>query len=161
MADTAQDQNIKNPTQTDDKVVIGQGQYTHISSSMNKEIAPSMVPSEVIKPSEPEPKLSSELTSVGISVNTDKPKLDEVHEKIGVSASLESTPVVVSKSTNVVLPMTEEEVDKTLGMKQSKFNLNESVGEFAGDYTEDSLPFFATLIKKIFKEMHKKMFGSK
>lgn len=126
-------------------------------SSMNKEKDGGNF-SENIKPSEPEIKVNEQLRNIGIVANTDKPKLDEVHEQIGVKASAEASPVVTQPIGKVALPMSEEEVDQTLKMGQSKFNLHENVGAYAGEYTEDSLPFLATLIKKIFKEMHKKLF---
>jgi hypothetical protein len=131
-----------------------------VASSLNKEMGASSF-SENVRPSEEEVKLEEEVKSAGLVANTDKPKLDAIHEQIGVKVSAESTPVNLTTTPNITLPMSEEEADKTLKMKQSKFNLHENVGEFAGEYTEDSLPFFATLVKKIFKEMHRKVFGKK
>lgn len=155
MDDTAQN------GQSNDKIVSGQAQYAPTASSLNKETGLSAF-SEVVRPSQEEIKVGEELTSVGIvATNIDKPKLDKIHEQIGVKASLESTPIDVKPKGTVILPMTEEEADQALRMKQSKFNLHENVGEFAGEYTEDSLPFFAALVKKIFKEMHKRVFGQK
>jgi hypothetical protein len=140
MDDTAQKQN--------------NNQFTPVSSSLNKEVGATV--SEIIKPSEEEVKVEEELRNVGVVANTDKPKLDKIHEQIGVKASLESTPVESSPKGKVQLPMTEDEADKTLKSSQSKFNLHENI---EGEYTEDSLPFFAALIKKVFKEMRRRVFG--
>lgn len=140
-----------------DKVVTDQGQYTPVSSSLNKEIGPSSF-SEVVKPSEPEVNLGEDLKNVGMAVNTDKPKLDEVHEKIGVTQTAENTPVKTAPTGKVVLPMSEEEAEGVLKNKKNNFNLHESVGEYAGDYTEDSLPFLAALVVKVVKEMHRRVF---
>jgi hypothetical protein len=148
-------QNIPN-----DKIVTDQGQYTPSSSSLNKEIGPSSSSklSEVVKPSEPEVNLGEDLKNVGITANTDKPKLDEVHEKIGVTQVAENTPVNSAPTGKVVLPMSEEEAEGILKNKKTNFNLHESVGEYAGDYTEDSLPFLAALVVKVVKEMHRRVF---
>jgi hypothetical protein len=128
-----------------------------VASSLNKEKGGSAF-SEVVKPSEEEIKVEEELKNIGIAANSDKPKLDEIHEQIGVKASLESTPVPVTPTNNIVLPLTEDEVDKTLKTKQVRFHLQENMGEHAGEYTEDSLPFLAMLVKKII-QVHKKIFG--
>jgi len=141
----------------DDKIMVGQDQFVPAVSSLNKEKGGSAF-SEIVKPSEQEVKVEEELKNVGIVANSDKPKLDEIHEQIGVKHSAESTPVPQTSSNKIVLPMSEEEADQTLKIKQTKFNLHENVGEFAGEYTEDSLPFLATLVKKIIKEMHRKLF---
>jgi hypothetical protein len=150
-----------NPIQTQpaETVVNVQKQFTPVTSSLNKEKGGSAF-SEIVKPTEEEVKVEDELTSVGVVANTDKPKLDAIHEQIGVRAAAESATVNVapSPSANITLPMSEEEVDKALKTKQSRFNLHENI---EGEYTEDSLPFFATLIKKVFKEMHRRVFGKK
>jgi alpha-glucosidase (family GH31 glycosyl hydrolase) len=175
MDDTAQKQNnpigkplsqdgqaqiIDNYTDSPPEQKIIDSKPTPVASSLNKEIGVSTF-TEVVRPSEEEIKLGVEVKNAGLVANTDKPKLDVVHEQIGVKVSAESTPVNIIPTGNITLPMSEEEADKTLKIKQSKFNVRENVGEFAGEYTEDSLPFFATLIKKIFKEMHRKVFGKK
>jgi alpha-glucosidase (family GH31 glycosyl hydrolase) len=175
MDDTAQKQNnpigkpltqagqaqiIDNYADSPPEQKIIEAKPTPVVSSLNKEIGASAF-TEVVRPSEEEVKLEAEVKSAGLVANTDKPKLDAIHEQIGVKVSAESTPINLTPTGNITLPMSEEEADKTLKMKQTKFNLHENVGEFAGEYTEDSLPFFATLIKKIFKEMHRKVFGKK
>jgi hypothetical protein len=142
--------------------ISGQGQSPIapiVASSLNKERGVSAF-SEIVKPTEEEVKVEDELTSVGVVANTDKPKLDTIHEQIGIKAAAESSPVSVtdSPSTNITLPMSEQEVDRALKTKQARFNLHENI---EGEYTEDSLPFFATLIKKVFKEMHRRVFGKK
>ena len=144
----------------DDKILTGQVQFSSTPSA-NKERVGGTAFSEVIKPSEEEIKVEHELKEVGVSANSDKPKLDEVHEQIGVKHSQENAPVPSAPSTTIVLPMSEDEINQTLKTKQTKFNLHENVGEFAGEYTEDSKPFLATLLNKIIKEMHKKLFGKK
>ena len=133
---------------------------TPVASSVNKEAGVSAF-AESLKPSETLVKVPEELVNVGVVANTDKPKLDEIHAQIGVSAAADATPVNIVPNSNITLPMSEDEADQTIKTKQTKFNLHENVGEFAGEYTEDSLPFFATLIKKIFKEMHRKVFRKK
>ena len=152
--------NAAQNNQPNDNNVSGQTQYVPTASSLNKETGVSAF-SEIVKPSEEEVKVAEELKNAGVVSNTDKPRLDEIHEQIGVKASAEITPVNITSTSNITLPMTEEVADQTLKMKQSKFNLRENVGEFAGEYTEDSLPFYATLIKKVFKEMHRRVFGKK
>ena len=144
----------------DDKILTGQGQFSPTPSA-NKERVGGVPLSEVIKPSEEEVKVEQELKDVGVAENSDKPNLDEIHEQIGVKHSQENAPVPSSPSSTIVLPMSEDEINETLKTKQTKFNLHENVGEFAGEYTEDSKPFLATLLNKIIKEMHKKLFGRK
>ncbi len=139
---------------------VPQQPATPVASS-NKELEKSSAFSEIVKPSEEEVKVEEELKNVGVVVNSDKPKLDKVHEQIGVKASAESVSVSTSPPANITLPLSEEEADSVLKTKQSKFHLQENVGEFAGEYTEDSLPFLAALVVKVFKEMHKKIFRRK
>lgn len=159
-------QNNQRDTQQDssknlnDKPIIGSAQYEPNYSSPNKEIGTSKI-SEIVKPAEPEIKIEEELKNVGIVDSGEKLKLDEIHKNAGIIPASESTPVNITPSNKIILPMTEGEADEVLKTKQSKFNLQENVGEFAGDYTEDSLPFFAALIKKVFKEMHRRVFGKK
>ena len=150
---TGQTQVINNNTVSPPDQKIADTQFVPVVSSLNKEVGGTV--SEIIKPSEEEVKIEEELSRAGVVANTDKPKLDKIHEQIGVKASLESTPVESKPKGKVSLPMTEDEADKTLKSSQSKFNLHENI---EGEYTEDSLPFFAALIKKIYQEMRRRFF---
>ncbi len=147
----------------EDKLVTGQGQFTPSAPSLNKERMAGGAGgfSESIRPTDEEVKIDEELKKAGVVANSDKPKLDDTHAKIGVKPSLESTPVKTEPSIDISLPMTEEEADETLmnaSKNPVKFDLHENI---EGEYTEDSRPFLASLIKKIFNKMHKKITGGK
>lgn len=72
----------------------------------------------------------------------------------GISASGPSVPAQSQPTKKITFPdMTEEEADKVLKKSKRAYHLDEYMGEKSGEYTEDSAPFLATLIKKFFEKM--------
>ena len=70
--------------------------------------------------------------------------------EVGLTASADATPVATEPTGAVSLPMTEKEAEAELKKGNSSLNLHE-IKE--GEYTEDSKPFLAALVEKIYQGM--------
>lgn len=154
MDDTAQKQNANNGRASDDdqKLKITQ---TPVSSSLNKEM-PSV--SDFVKPSDTEPRVEAEVKNAGVEAVSEKPKLDEIHEKIGVKLSPEASSPNLNSDTNVSYQISEDEANEAL--KQNKRSLGfREMGE--GLYVVPSVFGFATLFLKHLKKIHGKITGKK
>ena len=92
--------------------------------------------SELIKPSEEEPKIPQEVKEI-VKVESDKIPLTEEHKALGIKHAKESTLAQTQPSGMVKLPMTENEALKII--KTTK--------------NSDSKHWLAVLIEKIYKQL--------
>ncbi|HYM65061.1 MAG TPA: hypothetical protein VES68_01060 [Candidatus Sulfotelmatobacter sp.] len=95
-----------------------------------------------------EPVVQPEAQTEGFVQNSQAP-VPHVPE-VGLTASAEETPVKTEATGAVSLPMSEAEAQAELKKGNSSLNLHE-IKE--GEYTEDSKPFFAALMEKIYQKM--------
>lgn len=109
-------------------------------SVSHKEIGP-------LQASDKEPVLHPEVTAAGVEPVSEKPKLTEEHEKIGVTASGESTPVATEPSGIVQLPMSDQEVSQAI--KEGPGGDNDVQKQFEGIYFANARFFLANLLLKI------------
>lgn len=106
--------------------------------SVNKEVGPIVSPvSEAVKPTDAEPQISQELKDLGIEAKKDEPNITPEHKEIGVDHSGPHAPVPTSSSGNVILPMSEKEIESQLKTGQN----------------DDSGKWLAGLLQKIIKAM--------
>ena len=99
--------------------------------------------SEVVSPSEEEPRIHEELEKMGVKSVSESPKLDDLAKNAGVSHSGESTPAVPTGYAPIT--MTEDVAKQTV--KNAK--------------QTDSIKWRAALIVKFFKKMHGKLLGGR
>jgi hypothetical protein len=115
--------------------------------------------SDYVRPSEPEPIKDKEVVEAGIAEAERGIKLEEVHEKMGVRLSAESTPVKTQPSGMVQLPLDEKEAEK-LVKKGPGHNIN--LEKFIdGLFFADSVYGLAQLMMKHFKRIQSKLSGQK
>lgn len=106
--------------------------------SVNKEVGPIVSPvSEAVKPTDAEPQISQELKDLGIEAKKDEPNITLEHKELGVDHSGPYAPVPTSSSGNVILPMSEKEIESQLKTGQN----------------DDSGKWLAGLLQKIIKAM--------
>lgn len=104
----------------------------------NKEVGPaSSGVSEFAKPTDAEPRISQELKDLGIEAKKDEPNITPEHKELGVDHSGPHAPVPTSSSGNVILPMSEKEIESQLKTGQN----------------DDSGKWYAGLLQKIIKAM--------
>lgn len=115
-------------------------------SSRNVEAGP-------IQASDREPILHPEVAASGVEVVKDKPELTEEHDKIGVKAAAESTPVSTEPSGKVQIPMSEEEVKAAI--KEGPGNDVDVQKQFEGIYFANAKYFLARLFEKILRRNKK------
>ena len=92
---------------------------------------------ELIKPSEPEPKIPQEVKDAGVEAVKETPHLTDEHKALGIEHAKESTPVLTAPLGKVKLPITEGEALNII--KTTKVS--------------DSKHWFAVLIEKIYKQL--------
>ena len=162
MDDTAQNKN-----QTDDNVSSQsqpqvpvpsqpqpQPQVTPVGT-VNKEVEVAPV-SDFVKPSETAVIKDKEVAEAGIVEAEKQIKLEEAHEKLGVTPSAESTPVKTEPTGMVQLPISEQDAKKIVSKGPGNFNLEKF---FSGVFFTDSIYGFAILMLKHLKKIHKKLTG--
>jgi len=154
MDDTAQKQSANNDLVNDNSQKTNVVS-TPVSSSLNKETASI---SDFVKPSEVEPRIETEVKNAGVEAVSEKPKLDEVHEKIGVKLSPEATEPNLNSNTNISYQISEAEAEKTLKQNKGSFDIRER-GE--AQYFMPSIFGLATLFLKNLKKIHSKITGKK
>ena len=154
MDDTAQKKSVNNALATDDGQKINVVP-TPISSSLNKE---GVSVSDFVKPTDVEPRVEAEVRSAGVEVVSEKPKLDEVHEKIGVKLSPEIFEPNLSSNVNISYQISEDEAEKALKQNKGSLDIRER-GEAL--YSMPSIFGFATLFLKNLKKIHGKITGKK
>jgi hypothetical protein len=126
-ASVAQDDQIQSQTQ------VQPVQPVVPAGSLNKEAGPINAPaSELIKPSETEPQISEDLKELGIEAKKDEPRIADEHKGL-VEHAKQFSPISMPPSGKIVMPMSEEEIEKQLKTGQD----------------DDSGKWFARLIKKI------------
>ncbi len=82
--------------------------------AVRKEHAPVSVSSEQLKPSEPELTLEKEVEDAGVTVENKPHVLPPQQSKTGVHLTGDATPVAISPSGAVVLPMTGQQAKQAL-----------------------------------------------
>jgi hypothetical protein len=103
------------------------------TGSLNKETGPvSASASEFVKPSETEPQISEDLKELGIEAKKDEPSVTDEHKGV-IDHAKQFTPVSAPPPGKIVMPMSEEEIEKQLKTGQD----------------DDSGKWLARLIKKI------------
>ncbi len=128
------------------------------TGTTNKEVEMAPV-SDYVRPSESEPIKDKEVVEAGIAEAEREIKLEEVHEKMGVRLSAESTPVKTQPSGTVQLPLDEKEAEK-LVKKGPGHNINLEKF-FEGLFFANSVYGLAQLMMKHFKRIHSKLIGQK
>ncbi len=125
MDDTAQKQNPK-----------GQTQIVPTGSSLNKELGSV---SDFASHSEQEPRIERELKEAGVEAVPETPKLTEIHEKIGVKLSPQSSKPNLEKTLpSSVFPMTQASAEQIVKTDKN---------------IKDSIVWFAALMMKMFKKV--------
>jgi len=142
MDDTAQNQVVNNGA-TDNQNQTQKVVPIPVSSSSNKETAPV---SEFVRKSEVEPRVEPEVQKVGVETVSEKPKLDEIHEKIGVKLSPEASEPNISSSPNVTYPISDEEAEKILKENNKDLGIKE---QQEGEYFTFSIVGIAALVHKL------------
>lgn len=170
MDDTAQKQNlpsdniqaqpaVRTPLDNVQPVVQAPPQASVTPTGTTKKEAEMAPVSDYIRPSEPEPIKDKEVVEAGIAEAEKEIKLEEVHEKMGVKLSAESTPVKTEPSGVVQLPLDEKEAEK-LVKKGPGHNIN--IEKFIdGLFFADSVYGLAQLMIKHFKRIQSKLTGQK
>lgn len=110
-------------------VGLAQKEQAPISSKVASEV------SEIIEASEKAPRISAEEREAGVEQVSDKLRLTEEHKAVGIEHAKESTPVATQPLGIVKLPMSEEEVLKTIKTTSKS----------------DSKRWLAVLVEKIYK----------
>ena len=107
------------------------------AESLNKETEPVGSPvSEFLKPTDAEPQINQELKDLGIEAKKDAPNITDEHRGI-VDHAKQFTPVPLSPSGKVSLPMSEDEI----------------VDKLKTGGNDDSGKWLAGLIKKVIAVM--------
>ena len=133
----------------------GQYQNGQPTPSINKEVERPV--SDYVTHSETSPVIDKELEQVGVTQVSDAPKLDQVHEQIGVKHSLE-TNVPKTEPAGTVQLMDEGEAKDVVNKYKNSADPIEHVEQA---YFLPSIFGFATVILKNLKEMHAKLTGGK
>ncbi|MBI3984925.1 MAG: hypothetical protein HY344_03210 [Candidatus Levybacteria bacterium] len=133
------------------------GQYPNgqAAPSINKEVERPV--SDYVARSDIEPVVDKEMEQVGVQTVSDRPVLDEDHEKIGVTHSLE-TNVPKTEASGTVDLMDEKEAKDVINKYKNSADPIEHVEQA---YFLPSIFGFATVILKNLKEMHKRLTGKK
>lgn len=126
------------------------------TGTANKEVGAAPV-SDYVRASEAAVIRDREVSDAGIVEVEKEIKLEEVHEKMGVRLSAESTPVKTEPTGLVQLPMDEKEAEKVI-KKGPGHNINLEKF-FDGIFFADSVYGFAVLMAKHLKRIHHKIFG--
>jgi hypothetical protein len=157
MDDTAQKQKLVNDnTQVQTQPQAQPQTQVLPTGTANKEIEVAPV-SDFVRPSEPEPIKDQEVVDAGVAAIEKEMKLEEVHERMGVKLSAESTPVKTEPTGMVQLPISEQEAKKTIKRGPGRnFNLEKF---FEGIFFADSVYGFAILMLKHLKRIHGKITG--
>lgn len=153
MDDAAQKQKINNGQ-------VNGGQISNavpapVSSSSNKETGPV---SEFVKPTEVKPLVESEVQQAGVEAISDKPKLDEIHEKIGVKLAPEVSEPNISASPNVTYPISDEEAEQILKENNKDLGIKE---QQEGEYFTLSIVGIAALVHKLTQRVQGAIIGKK
>lgn len=154
MDKTAQDPNVQDqnlpkaqnqtqPQQVDSTTPVIQP----VSSSINKEREIASV--DYIKPSEPEIKIPIEVSQAGVEKVSEAPKLDQIHEQIGVKNAAETVPAPTKPTGAVKIPMTEDEAKTEISKDKVGLNLNIQEHGREDAYILPSRFFLATIVLKV------------
>lgn len=135
MDDTVQNQ--QNTVPTPPAPQPQQPQSVPVGSSVVKEHEPETIAVEPIQPSETEPYLDKEEKEAGVEKVSESPQLSEDQKQAGIAYAKETTPVSTTPSSNIVLPMTEEEAIKIIKTTNAA----------------DSKHWLAVLIERIFQQI--------
>jgi len=156
MDDTAQKQKLANDNAQVHTQSQAQPQPQVLpTGTANKEVETAPV-SDYIRSSEPEMIRDKEVVDAGILEAEREIKLEEVHEKMGVKLSAESTPVKTEPTGVVQLPIDEQEAKKIAKKGPGNFNLGKF---FEGIFFADSVYGFAILMLKHLKRIHRQLTG--
>lgn len=121
----------KNPV----SVPVSGNQVQPQMGSLNKEKVPiGQNLSEFVKPTDTEPQINQELKDLGIEAKKDEPNITDEHRGV-IEHAKQFTPIPLSPSGKVSLPMSEEEVAEKLKTAQD----------------DDSGKWLAGLIQKIIR----------
>lgn len=148
--DVTQTQPVQSPVQPQP-----QPQVAPVGSA-HKEVGVAPV-SDYVRASEAAVIKDREVSDAGIVEVEKEIKLEEVHEKMGVRLSGESTPVKTQPSGLVQLPMDEKEAEKQI-KKGPGHNINIEKF-FDGIFFADSVYGLAVLMAKHLKRIHHKLLG--
>ena len=124
--------------------------------SAHKEVGVAPV-SDYVRASEAAVIKDREVSDAGIVEVEKEIKLEEVHEKMGVRLSAESTPVKTEPTGLVQLPMDEKEAEKVI--KKGPGHSINIEKFFDGLFFADSVYGFAVLMAKHLKRIHHKITG--
>ncbi len=157
MMDNTQNPNNDNNLNSGTTIAPVQNQDTNgqVTPSINKEVERPV--SDYVTHSETSPVIDKELEQVGVTQVSDKPQLDQEHEKIGVKHSLE-TNVPKTEPAGIAQLMDEEEAKDVVN---KYINSTDPVEHVEQAYFLPSIFGFATVILKNLKEMHAKLTGGK
>lgn len=143
------DDQTKNQNQTK-----ANGQAINVTPGISKEVERPQA--GFISHSEKLPVLDKELQEARVEAVDDKPVLTEQHQQVGITHSAENNVPSLTPSDKIQLPLTEEEADQII--KNNKDKINTDVGEHGDErsYTALSILFYATLVKKLWKQLKKR-----
>lgn len=110
-------QKVQNQSQ-DDVLKTIQTTVVPVSAGVGKEAERPV--SDFVIHSEAQPVLDKEVQEIGVEAVSDKPKLTQEHEQIGIKHSLENNVPNIEPSGNIKFPLTNEETatiekDKNVG----------------------------------------------
>jgi hypothetical protein len=125
------------------------------TGTANKEVGVAPV-NDAIRATEAAIIKDREVSDAGVVEVEREMKLEEVHEKMGVRLSAESTPVKTQPSGMVQLPMDDKEIIKTIKKGPGGRNLGKF---FEGIFFADSVYGLAILMAKHLKRIHRKIIG--
>lgn len=125
-------------------------------SNIRKEGQPTINHEPFAMPSEQEPKLHPEVSSVGVEAVTQVPELPKDVEKLGLRPSSESVKPNTEPTGVVKLPLDEDQAEEVI----SKQKHDSAIAEHTeGIYRTNSIYGLAVLVKKIFSKMHGRLIG--
>ncbi len=165
MDDTAQKLNNLNnqtdqtqPVQPAQKITDKTQQPVQPVSSIRKEGQPVISHESFVMPSEVEPKLHPEVSNAGVEVVSQNPELTKEQQDLGIKPSLESVKPNTQQPTGIVkiTPLTEDQADEVINAQKHDSAIAEHT---EGIYRTNSIYGLAVLVKKIIKEMHKRLIG--
>jgi hypothetical protein len=94
------------------------------TGSLHKEAEPIIKREPLVKASEEEQSLHSEVAEAGVEIVSEKPKLNEEHIKAGLEHAKESTPVKTESTDKIKFPMTAQKANQII---KNKKNIKDSI----------------------------------
>lgn len=125
-----------------------------------KETGPVIIPEPIIirSDSEQEPNLHPEVKKAGVEAVSQIPELPKGVQDLGLRPSPESVKPTTEPTGVVKLPLTEDRAEEVISSQKHDSAIAEHT---EGIYRTNSIYGLAILVKKIIKEMHGRLIGSK